>query len=72
MTNDGEFMMDDLNCLRHENSELKIQNGILKGLENQYNLLRKEADDMYEDNNNLKNEISLLKGELQHNSLLKS
>jgi hypothetical protein len=62
MTNDGEFMMDDLNSLRHENSELKAQNGILKEMENQFNLFRKEADEMYEDNNSLKNEISLLKG----------
>jgi hypothetical protein len=62
MTNDGEFMMDDLNSLRHENSELKAQNGILKEMENQFNLFIKEADEMYEDNNSLKNEISLLKG----------
>lgn len=34
--------------------------------------LRQEADGLFEENNRLRNEISLLKGELQHNTLSRS
>ena len=55
-------MLSDLNVLRNENSELKMQNGLMRDLEERFAQLGRDSDQQFEENNRLRNEVSLLKG----------
>ena len=44
----------------------------MRDLEGRFGQLRQEYDELFGDNTRLRNEVSLLKGELQHSTLLRS
>jgi hypothetical protein len=46
--------------------------GFMRDLEGRFGQLRQEYDELFGDNTRLRNEVSLLKGELQHSTLLRS